>query len=110
MSPRPLPSHHERASESGKLLPRVAKSKFYGPDLCAKVHQICCKIPKAIAIKSGKSHSPEQLEHGVIFKFNDWAALHAYQDHPDHQRPSGALAVSFQQVVLAKTETADGWF
>jgi hypothetical protein len=39
--------------------------------------------------------SPEKIErgylHGFTVDFTDWAALAAYQDHPDHRRVGSAL-------------------
>lgn len=58
-------------------------------DLFAELHRINGKVPGLLAIASGKSESPEQMErgymHGFIVDFTDWAALQAYQDHPEHQ-------------------------
>ncbi len=58
-------------------------------DLFAELHQIDGKVPGLLAITSGKSESPEQMErgymHGFVVDFADWAALQAYQDHPDHK-------------------------
>lgn len=58
-------------------------------DLFAELHQINGKVPGLLAITSGKSESPEEMErgymHGFIVDFTDWDALQAYQDHPEHQ-------------------------
>jgi hypothetical protein len=58
-------------------------------DLFAELHAINGKVPGLLAITSGKSESPEQMErgymHGFVVDFSDWAALQAYQDHPEHQ-------------------------
>lgn len=57
--------------------------------LFAELHRIYGKVPGLLAITAGKSESPEQMErgymHGFIVDFSDWAALQAYQDHPEHQ-------------------------
>ena len=41
------------------------------------------------SITAGRSESPEQIErgymHGFVVDFDDWAALAAYQSHPDHK-------------------------
>lgn len=53
------------------------------------------KLPGVLAIHSGRSESPEKIErgymHGFTVDFIDWAALAAYQDHPDHRRVGAAL-------------------
>ena len=42
-----------------------------------------------VAVSSGRSESPEQMErgymHGFVADFVDWDALQAYQDNADHQ-------------------------
>jgi hypothetical protein len=67
-------------------------------DLFAELHQIHDKVPGLLAITSGKSESPEQMErgymHGFIVDFDDWAALQAYQDHPEHQTLGGKLVAA----------------
>jgi hypothetical protein len=51
-----------------------------------------------LAIQSGRSESPEKIErgylHGFTVDFADWAALAAYQDHPDHKRVGAALVAA----------------
>jgi hypothetical protein len=58
------------------------------------------KLPGVLAIHSGRSESPEKIErgylHGFTVDFNDWAALAAYQDHPDHKRVGAALVAVAQ--------------
>lgn len=53
------------------------------------------KIEGLSAICAGRSESPEQIERGYLYgftiDFTDWAALAAYQVHPDHQRVGAAL-------------------
>jgi hypothetical protein len=53
------------------------------------------KLPGILAIHTGRSESPEKIErgymHGFTVDFTDWAALAAYQDHPDHKRAGAAL-------------------
>ena len=57
--------------------------------LFAELHRIKAKIPGVLAIASGRSDSPEQMErgyrHGFVVDFAGWEALQAYQDHPDHK-------------------------
>jgi Stress responsive A/B Barrel Domain len=58
------------------------------------------KLPGVHAIHSGRSESPEKIErgylHGFTVDFADWAALAAYQDHPDHRRVGAALVAAAQ--------------
>jgi hypothetical protein len=53
---------------------------------------------------AGRSNSPEQMErgyqHGFTVDFNDWAALAAYADDPEH-RALGAQLVAMAQDGLA---------
>jgi hypothetical protein len=69
-------------------------------ELFAELHQIRDKVPGTLAITSGKSESPEQIErgymHGFVVDFADWAALQAYQDHPDHKRLGAGLVAAAQ--------------
>ena len=64
----------------------------------ADLHTIQTKLPGVLAITSGRSESPEQIErgymHGFVADFADWAALAAYQDHPDHKRVGAALVAA----------------
>ena len=64
----------------------------------ADLHAIKAKLPGVLAITSGRSESPEQMErgymHGFVADFADWATLAAYQDHPDHKRVGGALVAN----------------
>ncbi|MES2915388.1 MAG: Dabb family protein [Pseudomonadota bacterium] len=57
-------------------------------------------LPGLLAIHSGRSESPEQIErgylHGFTVDFADWQALAAYQDHPDHKRAGAALVAAAQ--------------
>ena len=61
----------------------------------ADLQAIKAVLPGVIAITSGRSESPEQMErgymHGFIADFTDWVALAAYQSHPDHKRVGAAL-------------------
>ncbi len=62
------------------------------------LHSIKAKLPGVIAITSGRSESPEKIErgymHGFVADFADWAALEAYQQHPDHRRVGAALVAN----------------
>ena len=55
------------------------------------------KVPGLLSIAAGRSESPEKIErgymHGFTVDFADWAALEAYQVHPDH-RALGARLVA----------------
>ena len=57
-------------------------------------------LPGILAIHSGRSESPEQIErgylHGFTVDFTDWEALAAYQAHSDHQRAGRALVAAAQ--------------
>jgi hypothetical protein len=61
----------------------------------ANLQAIKAQLPGVIAITSGRSESPEQIErgymHGFVVDFTDWAALAAYQNHSDHKRVGAAL-------------------
>ncbi len=61
----------------------------------ADLHAIKAVLPGVLAITSGRSESPEQMErgymHGFVADFTDWAALEAYQNHSDHKRVGAAL-------------------
>jgi len=52
------------------------------------LHRIEGQIPGLLSITAGKSESPEAMErgymHGFVVDFADWAALAAYQAHPEH--------------------------
>jgi hypothetical protein len=64
----------------------------------ADLHAIKNVMAGVLSITSGRSESPEQIErgylHGFVADFADWAALAAYQDHPDHKRVGAALLAS----------------
>ena len=64
----------------------------------ADLAAIKAKLPGVIDIRAGRSESPEQIErgymHGFMVDFTDWAALAAYQDHPDHRRVGAALVAA----------------
>ena len=68
--------------------------------LFTELHQIRDKVPGTLAITSGKSESPEQIErgymHGFVVDFADWGALQAYQDHTDHKRLGAGLVAAAQ--------------
>ena len=64
----------------------------------ADLHGIQGKVPGFLSIASGRSESPEKIErgylHGFTVDFADWAALEAYQTHPDHRRVGAALVAN----------------
>lgn len=64
----------------------------------ADLAAIKAKLPGVLAIHCGRSESPEKIErgfmHGFTVDFVDWAALAAYQDHPDHKRVGAALVAA----------------
>ncbi len=57
-------------------------------------------LPGILAIHSGRSESPEQIErgylHGFTVDFSDWEALATYQAHTDHKRVGAALVAAAQ--------------
>ncbi|MEM7267657.1 MAG: Dabb family protein [Pseudomonadota bacterium] len=69
-------------------------------DIWAELHALQAKIPGVIAITSGKSESPEQIErgymHGFVADFESWDALAIYADHPDHKKLGGRLVANAQ--------------
>ena len=64
----------------------------------ADLAAIKAKLPGVIDIRAGRSESPERIErgymHGFTVDFTDWAALAAYQDHPDHRGVGAALVAA----------------
>lgn len=64
-------------------------------EILADLQAIEGKVPGLLSIASGRSESPEKIErgymHGFTVDFADWAALEAYQQHPDHRRVGAAL-------------------
>lgn len=68
--------------------------------LFAQLQPIKAKLPGLRAITAGRSESPEQMErgylHGFVADFDDWEALHAYLDYPDHQALGAALVAHAQ--------------
>jgi hypothetical protein len=81
-----------------RFQPTVSENQIAA--LFAELHQIKGKIAGVLSITSGKSESPEQIErgymHGLVVDFADWAALQAYQDHPDHKRLGAGLVAAAQ--------------
>jgi Stress responsive A/B Barrel Domain len=64
----------------------------------ADLYKIKDVLPGLLSITSGRSESPEKIErgfaHGFVADFADWAALAAYQAHPDHKRVGAALVAN----------------
>lgn len=79
-----------------RFLPSVSEAAI--ADLFEELHQIKAKVPGLLDITAGKSESPEEMErgymHGFIVDFSDWAALQAYQDHPEHQALGAKLVAA----------------
>lgn len=79
-----------------RFQPEVSEARI--ADLFAELHQIRGQVSGLLAITAGKSESPEQIErgymHGFVVDFTDWAALQAYQDHPDHKRLGAGLVAA----------------
>lgn len=80
------------------LKARPDVTEDYLKAIFADLHTIQAKLPGILAIHSGRSESPEQIErgylHGFTVDFADWDALAAYQSHPDHQRVGSALVAA----------------
>jgi len=79
-----------------KARPGVTEAEIAA--IFADLATIKAKLPGILAIHAGRSESPEQMErghmHGFTVDFADWAALAAYQDHPDHKRVGAALVAA----------------
>jgi hypothetical protein len=79
-----------------KVRPEVAEAEIAA--IFADLAAIKDRLPGVLAIHSGRSESPEKIErgylHGFTVDFTDWAALAAYQDHPDHRRVGAALVAA----------------
>ncbi|HLQ20397.1 MAG TPA: Dabb family protein [Tabrizicola sp.] len=79
-----------------KARPEVTEAHIAG--IFADLHAL--DLPGLLAIHSGRSESPEQIErgylHGFTIDFADWDALAAYQAHPDHKRAGAALVAAAQ--------------
>jgi hypothetical protein len=79
-----------------KARPEVPDAHIEG--IFTDLHSL--KLPGILAIHSGRSESPEQIErgylHGFTVDFADWDALAAYQAHPDHKRVGAALVAAAQ--------------
>ncbi len=81
-----------------KFRPDTAEAEIAA--IFADLAAIKAKLPGVIDIRAGASESPEKIErgymHGFTVDFTDWAALAAYQDHPDHRRVGAALVAAAQ--------------
>lgn len=79
-----------------KARPEVTEARIRA--IFAELHAL--QLPGLLAIHSGRSESPEQIErgylHGFTIDFADWDALATYQAHPDHKRVGAALVAAAQ--------------
>ncbi|MFY7777322.1 MAG: Dabb family protein [Elstera sp.] len=70
-----------------RFQPEVSEGQIAA--LLTELEEIRAQVPGILAITAGRSESPEKIErgyhHGFVVDFADWAALAAYQAHPDHQ-------------------------
>jgi quinol monooxygenase YgiN len=70
-----------------KFKPEVTDERAVA--LFSQLSVIQKKLSGVVSITAGKSQSPENIErgymHGFVIDFSDWAALDAYQQHPDHK-------------------------
>ncbi len=81
-----------------KVRPEVTEAEIAA--IFADLAALRDRLPGVLAIHSGRSESPEKIErgylHGFTVDFADWAALAAYQDHPDHRRVGAGLVAAAQ--------------
>jgi hypothetical protein len=81
-----------------RFRPAVSQAEITA--LFAELHLIEGRLPGLIAITSGRSESPEQMErgymHGFVADFHDWAALQSYQQDQAHQRLGAKLVAAAQ--------------
>ncbi|NGM45389.1 Dabb family protein [Rhodobacter sp. SGA-6-6] len=79
-----------------RFRPEVSEAEIAA--IFADLAAIRARLPGVIDIRAGRSESPERIErgymHGFTVDFTDWAALAAYQDHPDHRRVGAALVAA----------------
>ena len=70
-----------------RFRPDMAESDI--ADIFEALHAIRNVVPGVREIHAGRSESPEKIErgylHGFTVDFDDWDALEAYQQHPDHR-------------------------
>jgi len=70
-----------------RFRPDMAESDI--ADIFEALHAIKRVVPGVREIRAGRSESPEKIErgymHGFTVDFEDWDALEAYQQHPDHR-------------------------
>jgi quinol monooxygenase YgiN len=79
-----------------RFRPEVSEERIAA--IFADLHKIKSVLPGVLSVTSGRSESPERIErgfmHGFVADFADWAALAAYQEHPDHKRVGAALVAN----------------
>ncbi len=79
-----------------KFKPDVSIAKI--DSIFADLVDIKNKISGVFSISCGKSESPEKIErgymHGFVIDFAGWAALEAYQQHPDHKSVGARLVAN----------------
>lgn len=97
-----------------RFRPELSESEI--GEIFAALHEIEGKVPGLLSIQSGRSESPERIErgymHGFVADFADWAALAAYQDHPDHKRLGARLVANaaggLDGILVFDLSVADG--
>ena len=81
-----------------RFRPEVSESAIAG--IFAALPKLSARLPGVLGFAAGRSESPEKIErgylHGFTVDFADWAALEAYQVHPDHRRVGAALVAHAQ--------------
>lgn len=79
-----------------RFRPEITEARIAG--LWRELRAIEGQLPGLRAICAGRSESPEKMErgyrHGFTVDFDDWEALAAYQDHPDHRALGAALVAA----------------
>ena len=67
-------------------------------DIWRQLHALKGQVPGIVDLQAGRSESPEKIErgylHGFTVDFRDWAALAAYQEHPDHKALGARLVAN----------------
>lgn len=69
-------------------------------DIWRQLHALRAQVPGIVELQAGRSESPEKIErgylHGFTVDFQDWAALAAYQEHPEHKKLGARLVANAQ--------------
>jgi hypothetical protein len=78
------------------FMPNVSEADI--AEIFGELHEIEGQVPGLLAITSGRSESPEQMErgymHGFTIDFASWTDLQTYQDHPAHKALGAKLVAN----------------